>query len=122
MNRSIQQKCSVKKGFLKNLAKFTGKHLCQSLFINNVADWCFPVNFAKFLRTSLDDCFHKKVNNFKRLYFSFSYSYELYLKVPIASFSAKITIITISVCMYPFLTGYIYCSKSIVNFHSGLKV
>ena len=32
---------------------FTGKHLCQSLFFNNVAGLrhrCFPVNFAKFLR------------------------------------------------------------------------
>ena len=27
----------MKKGVLKNLAKFTGKHLCQSLFFNKVA-------------------------------------------------------------------------------------
>ena len=53
-----------KKGVLKNLAKLTGKHLCWSLFFNKVAGlrlatllkkrlqhWCFPVNFAKFLRT-----------------------------------------------------------------------
>ena len=48
-----------KKGALRNFAKFTGKHLCQSLFFNEVAGlvkkrlWhrCFPVNFAKFLRT-----------------------------------------------------------------------
>ena len=53
-----------KKGVLRNFAKFTGKHLCQSLFFNKVAGlrlatslkkrlWhsCFPVNFAKFLRT-----------------------------------------------------------------------
>ena len=26
-----------KKGFLKNVAKFKGKHLCQSLFFNKVA-------------------------------------------------------------------------------------
>ena len=26
------------KGVLKNLVKFTGKHLCQSLFFSNVAD------------------------------------------------------------------------------------
>ena len=40
-------------GVLKNFAKFTGKHLSQSLFFNKVAGWhtCFPVNFAKFLRT-----------------------------------------------------------------------
>ena len=61
--RSSDQKCSVKKGVLRNFAKFTGKHLCQSLFFNKVAGascnvikkrlWhrCFPVNFAKFLRT-----------------------------------------------------------------------
>ena len=28
--------CSVKKGVLKNFAKLTGKHLCQSLFFNKV--------------------------------------------------------------------------------------
>ena len=37
-----------------NVRKFTGKHLCQSVFFNEVAGLgprCFPVNFAKFLRT-----------------------------------------------------------------------
>ena len=55
-----------KKGFLWNFAKFTRKHLCQSLFINKIAGlrpatllkkrlWrsVFPVNFVKFLRTPL---------------------------------------------------------------------
>ena len=28
---------SIKKGAFKNSAKFTGKHLCQSLFFNKVA-------------------------------------------------------------------------------------
>ena len=54
----------MKKGVLRNFTKFTGKHLCQSLFFNKVAGlspatllkkrpWhrFFPVNFAKFLRT-----------------------------------------------------------------------
>ena len=62
--RSSHQRCSVRKGVLRNFAKFTGKHLRQSLFFNKVAVlrpatllkkrlWhrCFPVNFAKFLRT-----------------------------------------------------------------------
>ena len=53
-----------RKGLLRNFAKFTGKHLCQSLFFNKVASlrpaillkkrpWhrCFPVTFVKFLRT-----------------------------------------------------------------------
>ena len=36
--RSSHRKCSVKKGFLRNSAKFTRKHLWQSLFFNKVAD------------------------------------------------------------------------------------
>ena len=35
--RSNHQKCSVKKGVLRNFAKFTGKHLYQSLFFNKVS-------------------------------------------------------------------------------------
>ena len=63
-NRTSHQRCSMKKSVLRIFAKFTGKHLCQSLFFNKVAGlrpaiflkkrlWhrCFPVNFAKFLRT-----------------------------------------------------------------------
>ena len=53
-----------KEGILINFSKFTGKHLCQSLFLNKVAGlrpatllkkrlWhrCFPMNFVKFLGT-----------------------------------------------------------------------
>ena len=47
-DRSSHQRCSVKKGVLKNFEKFTGKHLCQSLFLRHRR---FPANFAKFLRT-----------------------------------------------------------------------
>ena len=62
--RSSHRRCSVKKGVLRNLTKFTGKHLHQSLFFNKVAGlrpptwlknrlWrrCFPVNFTNFVRT-----------------------------------------------------------------------
>ena len=35
--RSSQQRCSVRKGVLRNFTKFTGKHLCQSFFFNKVA-------------------------------------------------------------------------------------
>ena len=48
---------------LKNFTKITGKHLCQSLFLNKIGGLrpatllkkrlrhrCFPVNFVKFLR------------------------------------------------------------------------
>ena len=46
----------MKKGILRNLTKFTEKHLCQSLrpaTLLNKRLWhrCFTVNFAKFLRT-----------------------------------------------------------------------
>ena len=34
---AVFQRCSIKKGVLKNFTKFTGKHLCQSLFFNKVA-------------------------------------------------------------------------------------
>ena len=48
---SNHQGCSVRKGVLRNFDKFTGNHLCQSLFFNKVAGLKrFPVSFAKFLR------------------------------------------------------------------------
>ena len=52
--KSSQRRCSVRKMFLENFAKLTGKQLCQGLFFNKVAGLshnCFPVNFAKILRT-----------------------------------------------------------------------
>ena len=53
----------MKKGVLRNFTKFTGKRLCQSLFFNKAAGHsCFPVNFAKFLRIPLGDCFCKENN------------------------------------------------------------
>ena len=63
--RSNYQRCSLRKGVLRNFTKSTRKHLCQSLFFNKVPGlrpatllkkmpWhrCFPVNFEKFLRTT----------------------------------------------------------------------
>ena len=35
--KSSHQRYSMKKGVLKNFTKFTGKHLCQGLFLNKVA-------------------------------------------------------------------------------------
>ena len=62
--RNSRPEVFCKKGVLRNFAKLTGKHLCQS-FLNKVAGlrpaallkrtlWhrCFPVNLAKFLRTA----------------------------------------------------------------------
>ena len=44
---AVLQRCSVKKDVLKNFAKFTGKHLCLSLFLNKVAALIklFPCQF-----------------------------------------------------------------------------
>ena len=71
--KSSHQRCSVKNAVLKNFAKFTGKHLCQSTFLNKVAG-CRPqaCNFIKnetrkkillrkssehlYYRTLSDDC------------------------------------------------------------------
>ena len=73
--RSSNHRCSMKKAVLRNFAKFTGKHLCQSLFLKKVAI-LRPATFLKrdpgtgvflwilrnflehlFHRTPLDDCF-----------------------------------------------------------------
>ena len=59
-----------KKGFLRNFVKFTGNYLCQS---PNYL--CFPVNFAKFLRTPFLQ------NIFERLLLNhFTYKEDIDLK------------------------------------------
>ena len=40
---AVAWKCSVKKGVLRNFAKFTGKHLYQSLFFNKVDSLLVPL-------------------------------------------------------------------------------
>ena len=73
--RSSHQRCSARIGVFRNFSKFTRKHLCQVFFYKKDAGpepatllkmrlWhrCFPINFAKFLRTPfhrtpLNDCF-----------------------------------------------------------------
>ena len=86
--RSSHRSCSIRKCVLRNFTKFTGKHLYQSPFLNKVASlrpatllkkglWhrCFPMNFAKFLRTPFSQ------NTFGRLlleiYQSFDNVYEM---------------------------------------------
>ena len=62
--RSSSPDVFCKKGFLRNFAKLTVKHLCQGVFLKEVVGLrpatlfkkilrhrCFPINFAKFLRT-----------------------------------------------------------------------
>ena len=63
-NRSSCPEVFFQKDVLRDFTKFTGKHLCQSLQGNFIEitlrqglhkkeslAQCFPVNFAKFLRT-----------------------------------------------------------------------
>ena len=77
-------RCSIRKNVLKNLAIFSGKHLCWSLFFNEngelqccnffkrrLQEMCFPVNIANLLRTlvlkniyeRLFECVPAKINN-----------------------------------------------------------
>ena len=62
-NRSSRPEVFCEKVVPRNFPKFTGKHVCQSLFFNKVVGlrpgtllkkrlWhrCFPVNFVEFLR------------------------------------------------------------------------
>ena len=63
-SRSSRLEVFCKKSILRDIAKFTGKRICQSLFFNKIPGlrpttllkkriWyrCYPVNFAKVLRT-----------------------------------------------------------------------
>ena len=53
--RSSHRRCSIRKCAFRSFAKLIGKHLCQRLFFNKVADlrpFNFNFKFKKFLRTS----------------------------------------------------------------------
>ena len=54
---SSHQRCTIEKGVLRNFTKFTGNHLCQSLFFNKVADFRPKYLRNTFHRTPLEDCF-----------------------------------------------------------------
>ena len=73
-NRSSRLRCSVRKDVLSNFAKFTGNTCARVSILLKLQVWpatllkwrlwrrCFPVNFAKFLRTPffrthLGNCF-----------------------------------------------------------------
>ena len=87
-HRRSHWRCSERKGVVRNLSTFTGKHLCQSLFFDKCAGvspatllrkrlWhgCFLVNFEKFLRTPFlqntsGGCFWTQENTYsQRFYF-----------------------------------------------------
>ena len=66
-----------RKDVLRNFTKFTGKHLYQNLFFDNVADLrpvthVFSVNFTKFLRTPPDDFSGESLKDTTKAYFLLS--------------------------------------------------
>ena len=87
----------MKKDVLKNFPKFAVKYLCQSLLFNKVADLrpatllkkrlyhrCFPVNFAKFLRTLFfAEHLQTSASDNAPIYFgTFQYSASFVTKLP----------------------------------------
>ena len=80
--RSSHHKCSMWKGVLRNFTKFTGKHLCQSLFLIKLQAsacnfikkrlWhrCFHVNFVKFIRTPFYRTLVVAASSFFKFWFS----------------------------------------------------
>ena len=100
--RSSHRSCSVGEVALRNLAKFTGKHLCQSLFFDKVVlrpvislkrrIWhsCFSVNFAKFFRTlffieHLQSLLLKSVNKKQKMSSQFPYRLKMRWGFPLNS-------------------------------------
>ena len=50
---AVVRRCSVKRGVLRNFGKFTGKHLCQNLFLDKVAgQWHSQVFSCQFSKIS----------------------------------------------------------------------
>ena len=91
LDRSSHQRCSGRKDALRNFAKFTGKHLCQGLFMSGPKAcnfikkrlWhkCFPLNFAKFLRIPFLQNTSERLLLFKANRVSDYYAKRIYIKV-----------------------------------------
>ena len=87
--RSSHRRYSVRKGVLRNFAKVTGKYLCQSLYFNKVRPatllkqrlWrrCFPMNFAKFLRTPFfAKHFWATASKYKEIFYAFDLKNKIF--------------------------------------------
>ena len=55
--RSSRPEVFCKKGVLRNFAKFTGKHLCQSLFYNKVVGQVFSCEVCEICKNTFFSCF-----------------------------------------------------------------
>ena len=114
-----------KKGVPENLAKFTGKHLFLSLYINKVKGvrtanllkkrlWrrCFPVNLAKFLRTPFLEITYRRLL-LKHGEHLFSQTYRwllLYLS------QVNLTAAQMRQCAMWMIIMWIKCTKKFMNF------
>ena len=61
-DRSSHQRCSMKKGILRNFTKFTGKHLAYNFMKKEILAQVFSCEFFEiskntFFKEHLDDCF-----------------------------------------------------------------
>ena len=56
---SSHQGCSVRKGVLRNFAKFTGKHLCQSLFFKKACNFVKNETLAQVFSCEFCEIFKK---------------------------------------------------------------
>ena len=55
---------SVKKGVLRNFTKFTGKHLCQSLFFNKVAGGLKHIKTFEIQQNNLSIIVHLPIKDY----------------------------------------------------------
>ena len=68
-------KCTIKKDVLKSFAKFTGKHLCQSLFFNKVA------GLGLFYSTTPGDCFCIWLINYRLFSFLLVFKFVIICRI-----------------------------------------
>ena len=74
LDRSGHRRCSVRKCVLRNFKRFTGKHLCQSLFL-------IKLQAAKFSRTSFLKNTFRRQHLFRVNMVSDYYARRIYIKV-----------------------------------------
>ena len=82
-HRNSHCRCSIRKGVLRNLSKFTGKRLCQSLYFNKVAEcFCQYRGYYKFSPGLLN--FNSFLKHSNRRWFS-----NIYIKLTLLYYDLK---------------------------------
>ena len=77
--RNSHRRCSLKKGFRKNGAKFTEKHQCQSLFFNKVAGPELSSFFSKAFWNTSNKCFEVSSGAFTVKFEHISYLFLVFI-------------------------------------------